>query len=271
MKSLICIFSIFLGFINFAVHAQENAMDNIQWQTGPTTAKLGAVAEIIIPEGYRFADADNARALMQIMQNPTSGSELGIIVQDDHDWFALYQFTDSGYVSDDEKNSIDADAILKTLKQGNEAANKERRKKGWSPLTILGWEQRPKYNEITHNLEWAIRGESDGELVINYNTKLLGRGGVMSVTLVTSPDVLQSNLPAFRYVNNGFGYIKGHRYSEFLPSDKKAQYGLTALVAGGTAAAIVKSGAAKWLWKAIVAGVIAIIAFAKSLFSKKDS
>jgi len=46
-------------------------------------------------------------------------------------------------------------------------------------MAIIGWEQQPATTKATHNLEWAIRGESEGAPVINYNTRLLGRGGVV--------------------------------------------------------------------------------------------
>jgi uncharacterized membrane-anchored protein len=42
--------------------------------------------------------------------------------------------------------------MLQAIKEGNEAANKERKRRGISPLHILGWEQPPRYNETTHNL-----------------------------------------------------------------------------------------------------------------------
>ena len=88
----------------------------------------------------------------------------------------MFEFEDVGYVKDDEKDSLDANALLESIKQGTEAGNKERRKRGWATMTILGWETPPRYNETTHNLEWAIRGQSEGEPVINHNTRLLGRG-----------------------------------------------------------------------------------------------
>jgi uncharacterized membrane-anchored protein len=49
-----------------------------------------------------------------------------------------------------------------------------------------------------HNLEWAIKGESDGDPIINYKTRLLGRGGVMRVTLVADPEILRPTLPDFK-------------------------------------------------------------------------
>ena len=250
-------------------HAQDNPFEGVNFQQGPSLGDLGRIAEVHIPAGYVFANAEDTRKIMEAMQNPTSGSELGFVSPANENWFIDYEFDDVGYIRDDEKSSLDADAMLDSIKNGTEEGNKERRRRGWPTLKILGWEQKPRYNETTHNLEWAIRAESDGSPVINYNTRMLGRGGVMRVTLVTDPSELAPTLPKFKNVLAGFSFTQGHRYAEFLPGDKVAQYGLSALVVGGASAVAVKTGLFKWLWKAIVVGVAAVGAFFKSLFSRK--
>ena len=144
------------------VHAQENPLAGVNWQQGPSIGSLGRIAEVHIPAGYVFADGDGARIIMEASQNPTDGSELGFVSPVDEDWFILYEFDDVGYIRDDEKSSLDADAMLASIKKGTEEGNKERRRRGWPTMKILGWELKPRYIETTHNLEWAIRGESDG-------------------------------------------------------------------------------------------------------------
>jgi len=244
-------------------------LEQVKWQEGPSIGSLGHIAEIRVPAGHVFADGDDTRRLMEAMHNPTGGNELGFVAPATLDWFMVFEFDDVGYVRDDEKDSLDADAMLRSIKAGNEAANKERIRRGWAPLHITGWEQPPRYNQTTHNLEWAIRGESDGEPVVNWNTRLLGRGGVMRVTLVTDPGSLHSILPLYNQRVADFSFRQGHRYAEWRQGDKMAKYGLSALVVGGATAVAVKSGAAKWLWKMIVVGFAAVAAFFKKLFSRK--
>ena len=135
-------------------------------------------------------------------------------------------------------------------------------------MKTLGWETAPRYNETTHNLEWATRAESEGLLVINHNTRLLGRGGVMEVTLVTDPETLAETLPKYRTMLSGFEFKEGHRYAEFTAGDKTATYGLTGLIVAGGAAAAVKTGAFKWLWKVVVAAVVGLSGLIKKLFSR---
>jgi len=245
--------------------------ENVTWQKGPSVGQLGINAEVKIPDGYIFAGARDTRTLMEANKNPISNTELGFIARSDEDWFVVFEFDDVGYVKDDEKTSLDADALLKSIKEGTEESNKERVKRGWPTLKTLGWETPPRYNEITHNLEWATRAESEGFLVINHNTRLLGREGVMRVTLVTDPETLAATLPKFRQMLEGFQFKEGHDYAAFTSGDKTATYGLTGLIVAGGAAAAVKTGAFKWLWKVLVAAAVGLSTLVKKLFSRNKS
>jgi uncharacterized membrane-anchored protein len=247
----------------------ESVFERVNWQLGPAAASLGDKAEITLPEEYLFADGNDTRLLMEAMQNPTSGAELGFVAPRDLAWFVVFEFSDIGYVRDDEKHELDADEIMASLRAGNEAGNKERRKRGWPEFRLVGWEIAPRYNETTNNLEWATRGESEGHQVINYNTRLLGREGVMMVTLVTGPEEFLSVLPDYRNLIGGFTYKPGRRYAEYRPGDKAAKVGLSALVVGGATAAAVKTGAFKWLWKLLVLAFVAAGGLVKKLFSGK--
>lgn len=271
MKRLIFASIIFTAICAAAVGAPQSKLSGVKWQKGPAIGKLGNVAEIQIPAGFVFAGGEDTRTLLEANHNPTSGNELGFISSVAEDWFVVFEYDPVGYVKDDEKNSLNADAMLKSIQKGNEAANRERERRGWSTMSIVGWEVRPQYNEQTHNLEWAIRGQSGkGGLVVNHNTKILGRGGVMEVTLVVDPPELTATLPKFRKVMDGFTFSSGNRYAEYRQGDKMAEYGLTALVVGGAAAVAVKTGLFKYLWKIIVIAFVAISGLFKKLFGGKS-
>ena len=244
--------------------------EDIKWQKGPSVGDLGDTAQVKVPDGYVFANASDTRQIMEANQNPTTGREIGFVAADGENWFAVFEFDDVGYVKDDEKDSLDANALLDSIKQGTEAGNVERRKRGWATMTILGWQTPPRYNELTHNLEWAIRGESEGDPVVNHNTRLLGRGGVVQVTLVVDPTRLTETMPKFKSMLEGFEYKKGHKYAEFRAGDRTAAYGLTGLIVGGGTAALVKTGAFKWIWKGLVAAGLAVAALVKKLFSRRS-
>jgi uncharacterized membrane-anchored protein len=182
-------------------------------------------------------------------------------------WTLVFEFDEVGYVSDDEKDSLDADAILASFREGTEAGNEQRRKRGWSTMSIVGWHEAPHYDSRTNNLSWAIIGESEGHRSINRIVKVLGRRGVMSVTLVASPADLAAAVPHAEALLDNYRFLSGNTYAEYLPgTDKLAQYGLTALVVGGAGAALLKTGLLAKLWKPLLAALVAMGAGVKRLF-----
>ena len=258
--------------LNAQDYEDLNPLSSINWQSGPCIAKLGEQATLSIPEGYLFTDRNGALEFMELTQNPPSGEELGVIIPEKDDWFVVFEFSDSGYVKDDEKDSLDADAILSSYKEGTEKANDIRESKGWAPIHITGWEQRPYYDVVTNNLTWSMIIDSEGYKSINHSVRLLGRRGVMNADLVIDPQGLDSTIPAFNKLISTFNYNAGNRYSEYRKGDKLASYGLTALIAGGVGAAAVKSGLLAKFWKLIVAGFVvvggAITRFFKAIFKR---
>ena len=240
------------------------------WTAGPHVGSLGTQAEIVVPSGAFFLDAAATQAFLQSNENIPSGRELGAIVHASDDgpsWFALFTFSDEGYVDDSDKDAIDADALMASMKRGNEEGNEERRKRGWAPFILEGWQTKPYYDPSTHNLTWAIRGASPGETAtINHSVRLLGRRGVMSVALVADQDGIAATTQDFNALLKGFSYRDGERYAQFRKGDKMAGYGLAALIGGGAAAAAVKTGFLQKAWKAIVGLIVAAIAALKKLF-----
>ncbi|MGH8864834.1 MAG: DUF2167 domain-containing protein, partial [Burkholderiales bacterium] len=155
-------------------------------------------------------------------------------------------------------------------REGTQQANEERKSHGWAPLQITGWHFKPRYDKETQRLEWAIAAVSEGEQVVNVNTRLLGRKGVTSATLVAGPDALDAAYTEFKDVLEGFQYVTGERYADVQEGDHMAEYGLAALIAGGGAAVAAKSGLLKGLWKFILVGAAGLAAWARKLFGKKQ-
>lgn len=253
--------------------AQTSTQPEIRWQDGPTIGKLGDIAEISIPKGYRFTDKVGAQRVLELTQNIPTGRELGAIIPAVHGrgelWFMIFEFRETGLVKDDEKDSLDVPAILKALQEGTEKQNKVRREKGWPSYHVAGWERRPYYDPNSHNLTWSIRGRDDkGGESINHSIRVLGRRGTMNVDLVASPDEYAAALPDFDQLVGGFTYKQGNRYADFVKGDKVAAYGLTALIAGGAGAALVKTGLLSKIWKLLVLAVAAIIAAFRKLFAR---
>lgn len=280
MLRLSCAAAVLLLPAQFLAQPQEPAeaeadpFASIQWQAGPTTAQIGSESRLSVPEECEFTDATGARQFMIATENPPSGNEQGVLVcdmseADGDEWFVVFSFDPSGYVKDDDAKELDADAILASIRESNEIGNKERVKQGWARLDITGWAKPPYYDLQTNNLTWALSGMSEGSGVVNHSVRLLGRGGVMHADLVVAPERLAATVPVFDRIIGTHAFVAGRKYSEWQPGDKVAEYGLTALVAGGAVAVAAKSGILAKLGKFIVLGVVAVGAWLKSLFSRK--
>jgi uncharacterized membrane-anchored protein len=255
--------------------AESKSPPKLKVINGPAKASLEKVAQIDVPAGYVFLDAKSTRAMLQAEGEPVSGQEVGWLRPTNSDWSVAFEFNDIGYVKDDDKDKLDPDKILASFKRGTAEANKERRRAGNPPIEVIGWEVPPKYDPVTHNLEWAIRGSVEGQPILNYNTRLLGRKGVMEVVLIVEPDKLSATLPTFRELLAGYSFQGGQTYAEYRSGDKVAKIGLAALIAGGAAVGAAKLGLFAWLalffkkaGKAIVVGIVAVAAFFRKLLGR---
>jgi uncharacterized membrane-anchored protein len=271
--ALLRAFALLFLLLPAAAQAQRdpvNIMQELQklaWQKGPGEGAIGARAKIKIPQGYAFLDDGNTRRFLELMGNPPRDNHY-LIAPSNLDWFAVFSFDPVGYVKDDEK--IDADALLDSLKKGDAAGNEERKRFGMEPIYTDGWHVPPHYDAATKRLEWGMRlRDGKGGVHVNYTSRLLGRTGVMSAVLVSSPQTLAEDMKAFNGALGGYEFSAGEKYAEFKSGDRIAEYGLGALVLGGAAAAAAKAGWLKFLgkfWVLIVAAFAAAWGFVKRLF-----
>jgi uncharacterized membrane-anchored protein len=257
--------------------AEPPGQSAVKWLIGPETAHLQDVAQIKVPPGYKFADGETTRRLLRSGGEPTSGREMGLLMPADGVWSVFFQFSDDGYVNDNDKDKLNADKLLKAIIKGNDRANEERKRMGSPALKITGWEAKPHYDLDSHNLQWAIRAESEGRAIVNFNTRLLGRRGVMEVILVCEPGLLSEVLPTFKGLLADYAYKEGERYAEYRPGDKVAQYGLAALITGGAVAVAAKTGLlaslallCKKMWKLLILVGVGVVALLKKLITGRS-
>lgn len=277
MKRLFsALMALVLGCVWITASAQDNPFDKLPWQRGPVTVQLGSNASMKVPEGYAFLDASGTRTFNELSHNPPSSRDEYTLVKLSGGWVAYFSYEGTGYIKDDEK--IDPDAILSNIRTGTQAANKERRARGWDEMSILGWSAKPEYDTQLKSLTWAILGEDENthHKIVNYNARLLGRRGVMDVVVVTAPDTLAATIDDFKTRVTGFQFAPGETYGDYQPGDHVAEYGLAALITGGAVAVAAKKGLFTVIggllvaaWKFVAAGLFALGAWFKSLFKKK--
>ncbi len=252
-------------------HAEEPAPDegpSLRFERGPGTGTLGDVATVKIPEKFAFVDKSQMPLFNKLTGNLDNPQDIGALVSPDR-WMIFFSWDPIGFVKDDEKDQLDEKELLKSFKDHESDANERRRKEGFEPMYIVGWETAPFYDATTHNLTWALRfrsGEQTGDAAryaINHEVRLLGRYGAMSAILVAPPDGLQAAVKELGPILSGFSFKAGSRYAEYRQGDKIAEYGLTGLVLGGGVLVAAKTGLLAQLGKfikLIVVGGIAAVA-----------
>ncbi|MES2307899.1 MAG: DUF2167 domain-containing protein [Verrucomicrobiota bacterium] len=242
------------------------------------------LAIIHLEEGFQYLNPDDTeKVLVKIWGNPAHGHKsLGMLVPKDFDplsksaWVVVVQYTEEGYVSEEDAQKINYNDLLKQMKESVAEASKQREKEGYSSLELIGWATPPRYDAKEHKLYWAkeLRFGQEKETTLNYNIRILGRKGVLELNVVSGIQQLKEVEDAGPKILSMVSFNPGSRYADFNSStDKMATYGIAALVAGGVAA---KAGLFKGLWigllafkKFIFVGVVAASTWIKKLFTKK--
>lgn len=238
----------------------------VTWTQGPAQVEIGDNATLELPDGWWFTGPDGTWTAMEYMENIPSPSEVATVAPPEGEWFVVFRWDPVGYVPDDEKDDIDPDELLDSIRASNEAGNEARRERGWDTLELVGWKRPPYFDDATKRLQWATEFRSSTGPVVNHNIRVLGRRGVMEVQWVGEPDSLDSALPDVDRMLAQYDFTDGERYAEFREGDKVAKYGLAALITGGAVAVGAKSGLFKHLWKLLLVAGAAVVAFFKKLF-----
>ncbi len=260
-----------------AFKAAEAAMTR-----GPADIKLADQAVIKIPEGQTFIPTAEAGRLLTVMGNRPGDGLLGLVMPlSDAEWIVVARNVKAGYVKDDDAKDWKADELLASLKEGTEETNKERRQRGIGEIDVIGWVQPPTYDAITHRLLWSLSSKPKGatdtaNAGINYNTYALGRDGYISLNLVTSLKNIERDRPVAHTLLAALNFNEGKRYADFNAStDKVAEYGLAALVAGVAAKKLgLLAAVGVFLlkfWKIALLALAGIGAVAGKFFGRKKS
>lgn len=220
-------------------HAPE-----LKYQTGDVLLP-NKVATLHLVQSYRYLDPAETEKLLVAWGNPPGAETLGAVVPanvdpfEDTGWAVIVTYLDDGHVDDADAKKIDYNDLLKDMKEGTHDANKERTGQGYEPIELLGWAEPPHYDDLARKLYWAKElkfGSSDVH-TLNYDVRVLGREGVLSMNAVASMPQLASIERDMKDLLRVASFNEGYRYEDYKHgTDRMAAYGLGALVAGGLAA-----------------------------------
>jgi uncharacterized membrane-anchored protein len=243
----------------------------------------GGLAKLTVPKEFNFLASDDAETvLVKLWGNPPSKEKpLGLLIPagltplSSNAWVVTIDYSEDGFVKDDDAAKINYDELLKKMQKGIAEENKARQERGYPTVTLVGWAEPPHYDATTHKLYWAKQLKFEGEQhdTLNYSIRMLGRKGVLELNAIAGMNQLGEINGETPKILGMVDFKEGSRYTDFDPKvDKVATYGIAALVAGGIAA---KMGFFKLIWvfllaakKFVILGLIAVVVFIKKLFNR---
>jgi uncharacterized membrane-anchored protein len=210
---------------------------NIELPNKKATLRLGG--------NYRYLDPGETNKLLVAWGNPPDAETQGAIVANDVEpmseegWAVILTYVDEGHVDDSDAAKTDYDELLKNMKEGTEQENEARKQAGYGSIELVGWAEPPHYDSAAKKLYWAqdLKFEGSGGNTLNYDVRVLGREGVLSMLAVASMSQLEQVRRDMKPLIEVAEFNEGHRYADFnSKTDRVAEYGLAALIAGGLAA-----------------------------------
>jgi uncharacterized membrane-anchored protein len=261
---------------------EENAQPKYDWVEGTgQSVQIGSIADLTLDPSMFYLNADETRRFLDENGNVSSDSDIASVYPADANWSVYFQYFEEGHVADDEKNNIDADALLQSYKDGTADQNKQIDDPA-NHLFVEGWEKPPEYDETRRALTWTLRmHDGNNNPLVNQNVRVLTRQGYLSVILVTDPAQLQAHAAAMNEIVLKKLTVKsGQQYEDFNEStDKKANYGLTGLILGGAGLLVAKKVGlialivvlAKKFGIVIVAAIVGLWRYLRGKSKKNDS
>ena len=212
----------------------------------------GAPVTLNVPAGIiYFSPEDTSRILEDLWGNAPGYDQVGMLAIEGADlsvvesWGAIISYEKTGYVSDANAREIDYADLLDTMQAATRAQSKKNVHDGYPSMELVGWATEPRYDADAHRLLWAKELVFDGnreDPTLNYDMRVLGRGGVLSINFVSNMSQLSSIENVAQDVLAAPQFNPGQSYGDYVVGDAKAAYGIAALVAGGTGAAALKKG-----------------------------
>ncbi len=208
-----------------------------------------AQADLQLGDHYYFLNKEDARkVIVDAWGNPPESADdvLGMVVPEGrtplNDWAAVVTYAKTDYVSDKDAEKADYDKMLKDGQSGEAEENEARKKAGYEATHLVGWAQPPSYDRANHTMIWArdIKFGLSTTDTLNYDVRLLGRSGVLSLNMVaTMPELASIREQAKQLAASG-QFQAGSRYQDYKSGDPKAAYGVAGLVAAGLGLAAAK-------------------------------
>lgn len=239
------------------------------------------LATIEVPNGYRFLTTEDAKYVLEELWGNPPEATLGLLlpedsspIADDFKYAVEVSYSKDGYIDDEDAAEIDYDELLETMQEDAIAFNKQRIELGYETVELVGWASTPYYDSAEKKLHWAkeLHFEGYDENTLNYNIRILGRKGYLTMNVIGEMAVLDDVKTDIPVILNSVAFNEGHRYADFNPDiDTVAAYGIGGLIAGKVLAKAGFFALILKFWKIIAIGAVgAFSVFRKKIFGGKD-
>ncbi|CAN5418845.1 DUF2167 domain-containing protein [soil metagenome] len=249
------------------LNLSDSVINAMKYQQGIITLK-GDFAKLNIPAGFKFLNAEQSQYILHdVWGNPERPDVLGMIFSEDgtpytdSSYVFVVSFDDMGYVKDDDAKETDYDELLKQMQDDEAEENKQRVAAGYSSIHMAGWAQKPFYDDKRKVLHWAkdlLFSDADGVRTLNYDVRVLGRKGVLSLNAIASMSELPLVKANIDKILTIASFTEGNAYADFDDNtDKIAAYTIGGLVAGKILAKVGLWAVILKFWKLIAGGLLA--------------
>lgn len=259
----------------------DSINNSYQFEHG-TIVIADGLATINVPKGFKYLDQEQSKEVLTDLWGNPPAETLGMlfpadspVIGKEFTYAIEITYSEEGYVDDEDAKDIDYDDLLDEMKSDMVEANKTRTAMGYETVEMVGWASEPFYDETTKKLHWAkeLRFEGEDENTLNYDIRILGRKGYLSMNAISEMNQLPLVKENIGYVLNSVEFNPGSRYTDFNPDfDEVAAYGVGGLVAGKVLAKTGFFAIILKFWKFIALGAVGFFgAFKKRLFGSKES
>jgi uncharacterized membrane-anchored protein len=237
-----------------AVSSADAQLEKLPWRAG-TQALSESHGKFRVPDHAVMVQGADARKADSLLNGQANSDSEAVVSMDDGSVLYLI-YNDSGYVSIDDWNDVNADDMLKSISEADATANEDRTKAGLPTIHTDGWIEPPTLNRQQNTVVWILKlHDGRGATFSNAVALALGRHGYERFVLATKtqdPNALRAKMAS---LVPDYTFQPGFRFTDYVQGDRMAELGVAALVGTAAGATIAKT-----------VGFTAILLFLKKFF-----
>ena len=185
-----------------------------------------------LPKGYSLLMGKAARHYDRIIQATDEDPNTEALIFNHNTGVQLIlNYYPDGYVSLEDWENLDANALMQEISDNAKKINAERAKQNIPPLRIGGWLQKPRLNKDNHSVSWVFDVIDGEETTVNAVSIKLGRKGYEKIIWVSSYDNYLKSMDAMASLVDRHKFNEGHRYTDYSLGDRMAAFSIASLVA----------------------------------------